>query len=702
MKNLILLLLITLVFACSSDNSSPYGDLMEYLIENSDLKVSTQRTPSMNTKSGYVHRGITGNSSWKWLDDDGSSISIRYSVLSVSADEVGEVTNMKIVSNCGFINCSGYFPVSLEGKYKPNGSAGGKFRVSFSSTSPTVKFNLFYDSSNGVKAQSWAEVKLHKSFEEYLKKLDDLNIIDYETAGKISLEEKKILTNPPLLDFYSHDFAGTSGETIEIELNFTNNGGSNLKIFDITGPGYFNFDEDVLIEPGEKYVIPVSIKIPENLDAKNYSPIPVNLTFNIKTNDKSYNNDNIYVKGNHFSSKNAERLFRLKTAAKYYREGLINEPKKFQIALNYLSEIIKNGPYGTYSLGAKYLMIITKLQLGDNNGAMEIINDLSSWYRSNENNNNYYFDESGLSNIYYDMNIMTGIIAYRSGFKDVTERAFKLAIQTLPEKAEAWSWLSMYYYVHNNTEEAIKSINKQLKYGNTTDILSGLNFRAKINSEQKNYAAALKDYNEIIKLNSLSKETYLLRHEIKKLLNDIDGAEDDLNTFKDLESFKPTHLITGNTNLYQKPQYPSPYDDSYDKSLDIGLEVKTECQLIESYGNWLRVKTQNLDVGFVHSPNITTIDYNNYSPYTSKPKCGEERVLNYLSKYNNIIVFQINVETVDGYYNEHYDYVEKRNHVTYKYWDIDYRTVGSITRVLSYLDSGCDNLYSIQNFGRKL
>lgn len=83
------------------------------------------------------------------------SITVKYSALGSYAEERGELSKMSIVQSCGITQSDNYYPISIQGRWKPVGSGGGVLVISFS-RSNEVEVNIFGDGN----FQYWSKWKL--------------------------------------------------------------------------------------------------------------------------------------------------------------------------------------------------------------------------------------------------------------------------------------------------------------------------------------------------------------------------------------------------------------------------------------------------------------------------------------------------------------------------------------------------------------
>ncbi|MBR4775423.1 MAG: hypothetical protein IK008_04950 [Bacteroidales bacterium] len=129
-----------------------------------------------------------------------SSIRVNYSVGRQSASETGEISELKIVNDCGLADESGFYPISLQGRWQPEGSGGGNLVISVGNK--TLHFHIFGDGdwqydviyslpSNGNLVEQLVEAK--KKLNGIDKKNEDIPAEDFrgfpDEKPKIKEEE---------------------------------------------------------------------------------------------------------------------------------------------------------------------------------------------------------------------------------------------------------------------------------------------------------------------------------------------------------------------------------------------------------------------------------------------------------------------------------------------------------------------------------
>ncbi len=132
-------------------------------------EITTYAVENQISCDGYAQVGhMTGNGSFDFYK---SSIKARYAVTfptitSVErGSETGELSNLEIKNSCGLSGANQYYPISLQGRWQPNGSGGGKLVIAVSKKNEVIAY-IFGDGN-------WAYgVTLSlKSSEEVLRKL---------------------------------------------------------------------------------------------------------------------------------------------------------------------------------------------------------------------------------------------------------------------------------------------------------------------------------------------------------------------------------------------------------------------------------------------------------------------------------------------------------------------------------------------------
>lgn len=119
-----------------------YDKIMNYCLDNSLSR-------DYGSQTGYV----SGDARFKY-DFSAKTIEVTYSALQYQATEVGSLSHFTMEDSCGFKDENGYYPVSIQGKWQPNGSGGGDLIISLSEDN-TLKVYIFGD---GWK--HWAEYRL--------------------------------------------------------------------------------------------------------------------------------------------------------------------------------------------------------------------------------------------------------------------------------------------------------------------------------------------------------------------------------------------------------------------------------------------------------------------------------------------------------------------------------------------------------------
>lgn len=127
-----LVLSLLVVVSCGKSKEKKKQDI---LFETYDVitSLATEHYADWNGFSRVGH--MTGQAAFVFYK---SSIKVRYAVsfptiASVErASEEGELSNLTIENACGLSNASQYYPISLQGRWQPQGSGGGKLVITVS------------------------------------------------------------------------------------------------------------------------------------------------------------------------------------------------------------------------------------------------------------------------------------------------------------------------------------------------------------------------------------------------------------------------------------------------------------------------------------------------------------------------------------------------------------------------------------------
>ena len=123
-----------------------YEKIMQYCFDNCSEE-------NFGSSTGYV----SGDARFKY-DFSDRTITVTYTALQYQASEIGHLSKFTIAESCGLKNSADYYPVSIQGRWQPEGSGGGDLIVTLSRKN-VLKVFIFGDGD----WKHWAEYQLPTS-----------------------------------------------------------------------------------------------------------------------------------------------------------------------------------------------------------------------------------------------------------------------------------------------------------------------------------------------------------------------------------------------------------------------------------------------------------------------------------------------------------------------------------------------------------
>lgn len=123
-----------------------YEQIMSYCFDNATSK-------DYGSQTGYVSGSARFN-----YDFSAKTIKVTYSALQYQTTEIGNLSKFTVESSCGLKNADNYYPVSIQGRWQPEGSGGGDLIIALSKDN-TLHVFIFGDGD----WKHWAEYSLPSS-----------------------------------------------------------------------------------------------------------------------------------------------------------------------------------------------------------------------------------------------------------------------------------------------------------------------------------------------------------------------------------------------------------------------------------------------------------------------------------------------------------------------------------------------------------